>query len=102
MNFELEFQAQIEGIAQEINSRQEEGTLFESDYLENFLDVEIRCNLRKEINSVEVCIGFGGPNIFIDTAKRGVCGYWGGLEAFAPISGAACDDIDDYFRVFLD
>ena len=47
------------------------------DYLENTLGIEYRVfNKEDDINSVKICIAYGGPNIFIDTEDNKVKLYW--------------------------
>ena len=47
------------------------------DYLSDVLDIEYRVGGDKEYRSAEILVGFGGPNIWIDTQYNRVHGAWG-------------------------
>jgi hypothetical protein len=47
------------------------------DYLANILDITYKVNSNRVYKSAELLVAFGGPNIYIDTHKREVQGYWG-------------------------
>lgn len=47
------------------------------EWLEDVLDIEYRVGANKSYRSAEVCVGVGGPNIYVDTDSRTVKGYWG-------------------------
>lgn len=47
------------------------------DYLANVLDITYKVNSSRVYKSAELLVAFGGPNIYIDTDKREVQGYWG-------------------------
>ena len=51
------------------------------DYFEDALDVEYRCDGRREYRSVSVMVTCGGPNIYIDTDENAVLLYWWGDRA---------------------
>lgn len=42
---------------------------------------------------VRVCLGYGGPNIYIDTKKEVVSVYWGFDYAEYPVEHEACEEI---------
>ena len=48
------------------------------DYLSDVLDIEYRVGGDKEYRSAEILVGFGSPNIWIDTQYTRVHGAWGG------------------------
>lgn len=66
------------------------------DYFSDCLDIEYRCNSRKEYKSVEICVAWGGPNIYIDTSGGYVNLYWGGEKADYPLSTDVVESIDDW------
>jgi hypothetical protein len=46
-------------------------------YLSDALDIEYTVTSDKEYLGARVLVTFGGPNIYIDTRKKEVQGYWG-------------------------
>lgn len=69
-------------------------TLSIYDYLQDVFGVEYRIDERGELNSVEIMIACGGPNIYINTERRAVCLYWWGDSAEYPIDCA--DAVDEW------
>ena len=43
----------------------------------------------------DICVAFGGPNIYIETRDSCVRGYWGSDRVEVPLSYSACDAIND-------
>lgn len=66
------------------------------DYLADYLDIEYRCNSRKEYKSVEICVAWGGPGIYVDTADNSVKLYWGGERAEYGLLSDTVEAIDDW------
>lgn len=58
-----------------------EGDAF--DYLQDVLDIEYIVNSKKEYLGARILVAFGGPNIWVDTRKGIVEGYWWGDKATA-------------------
>lgn len=79
----------VKNIADTINSGQyetesEEGcTAF--DYLQDALDFQWITSNELEFLGARVLVAFGGPNIWIDTRRGEVEGYWWGSYAKAEI-----------------
>ena len=48
------------------------------DYVSDALDVDWILEQRSEFKGARLLVAFGGPNIWIDTAKQTVEGHWGG------------------------
>ena len=46
----------------------------------------------------EICVAWGGPNIYINTRDAYVEGYWGSTEVKIPFSYDACGMINDYIE----
>lgn len=66
------------------------------DYLsENGLDIEYRIGADKEYRSCEIMVAWGGPNIYIDTARDAVLLYWSNERAQWHVRGDVSDMIDD-------
>ena len=60
------------------------------------LGVKITTDINgREMYGCEICVAWGGPNIYIDTNRRGVFGYWSSERWETPLSGEVCDMIDD-------
>lgn len=49
-----------------------------------------------DLYGAEICVAWGGPNIYINTRDAYVEGYWGSTEVKVPFSYNARDMIDDY------
>lgn len=46
----------------------------------------------------EICVAWGGPNIYINTRTSYVEGYWGCTEVKEPFSYTASDEINNYIE----
>lgn len=68
------------------------------DYFENNLGIEYRCDSNKDYLSVQICVAWGGPNIYVDTGSKQVELYWWGSSAKAPLSERAVEMIDRSFE----
>ena len=69
------------------------------DYFNDILNIEYRApSKHDDINSVSVCIAWGGPSIYIDTADNKVKLYWWGDYAECEFNRGAADEITDYFN----
>lgn len=66
------------------------------DYLDDILAIDFTVDRNKEYKSCEICIGWGGPNIYIDTDDAYVKLYWGNTSEKYPISYTASDEIDEW------
>lgn len=99
MNTEL--QNHVENIARtlsegftddDLNFDDEPMTAF--DYLQDALDIEYVVNGLGEYLGARVLVAFGGPNIWIDTRRSMVDGYWWQDKASASFSDAiGLDDV---------
>lgn len=66
------------------------------DWLDDNLGVHYTINEDLDIVGVVICVGWGGPNIYVDTLQRVVRGYWGLDEHTVPLSDDICESIDDW------
>lgn len=66
------------------------------DYFENCLDIEYRCDSRKEYRSVQLMVACGGPNIYVDTGSERVELYWWGDRADYPLDRDSVAAIDEW------
>ena len=64
------------------------------DYFSDYLDIEYRCDSRREYRSCCIMVACGGPNIYIDTAAKAVQLYWWTDRAKYPLSSDAVDAVD--------
>lgn len=53
------------------------------DYLEDALDIQYIVSSNKEYLGARVLVAFGGPNIWINTQKQMIEGYWWDKSEFA-------------------
>jgi hypothetical protein len=47
------------------------------DYLQDVLDIKYTVNSAREYLGARICIGYGGPNVWIDTNTNALEVYWG-------------------------
>lgn len=64
------------------------------DFIADAYDIEYRAGSDKEYRSARIMVAHGGPNIYIDTARRLVRLYWWTDYAEYPISSSAADELD--------
>ena len=67
------------------------------EYFSDVYDIEYRIGGGREYRSVKLMVACGGPDIYIDTARRAVLLYWWTDRAEYPISSTAADEIDNVF-----
>lgn len=58
------------------------------DYLGDVLDIEYIVNSKREYLGARILVAFGGPNIWVDTKRGIVEGYWWGDKASASFEDA--------------
>lgn len=64
------------------------------------LEYRVDSRYAENINSVRVCVAYGGPNIYIDTGNMKVeCAWWFNYSE-VPISEEACKAIDNVFNEY--
>ena len=69
------------------------------DYFSDVYDIEYRIAAdRQTLNSVKLCVAFGGPNIYVDTGDNLVKLYWWGDYAEAYIPYYISEQITGYFE----
>lgn len=64
------------------------------DCFKDVFDIEYRVGSDKELRSVSLMVTCGGPNIYVDTAKKAVLLYWWADRVEYPLSHAVCEEID--------
>jgi len=86
-----ELQNHVDSIAHDINNgmTNEEGEPVHGfDYLENVMDIQYIVTLSKDMPNegylgARLLVGYGGPNLWINTQTKTVEGYWWSESAFA-------------------
>lgn len=66
------------------------------DYMADMLDIDWILNSNREYKACRVLVAYGGPNIYIDTARALVQLYWWTEYAEYPLSYDARDAIDEW------
>jgi len=70
-------------------------TLWDLDAKVKILDITYRVGQNKKFLNGEICVGSGGPSIYIDTHEEAVCGYWGGDTYKACLSKSAVEAVNE-------
>lgn len=90
-------------IAHDLDKYAENNLFLEEDedydgqnYLDDYLDVKWILDSDRDYFACRVCVGWGGPNIYIDTWEKCVCGYWGADTVKYPMSLRAVEAVDEY------
>lgn len=66
------------------------------DFFSDTYDIEYRCDGRREYRSVKIMVACGGPNIYIDTARRAVLLYWWTDRAEYPLLSSTAEAVDEW------
>lgn len=66
------------GMLPECESIEESDCISGFDYLQDAMDIQWIVTSEKEFLGARVLVAFGGPNIWIDTMRSTVDGYWWG------------------------
>jgi hypothetical protein len=72
------------------------------EYFDDVLDVEYAADSRKRYLGAKIYITLGGPNIWIDTRKKCICGAWGCNDAELPLASDVAYEIDDIFEAYYE
>ena len=64
----------------------------------NEYNVVYRINKELEYKSVEIMVGCGGPNVYVDTQEKTVKLSWWGEQEFYSLDADACNVIDEYYE----
>lgn len=104
--------AYAEDMAKEIYANCEAGTPFglnedtgeeltAYDWLEDVLDIEYRVGSDGKYRSALVMIGWGGPNVYVDTKRSEVLVYWYSPEASAELPQEFIDGLDEALQEMM-
>ena len=72
------------------------------DYFDENFGVRTTIDDSGEVFSTRVCVGWGGPNIYVDTGSGAVEMYWGSTRCCYPIPGSVSEMIDDWAQERFD
>lgn len=64
---------------------------------ENALDFSFTIGRQRDLKGVEILVGFGGPNIYIDTNDGRISSYWGNETVSCYLPDDVCSFIDEYW-----
>jgi hypothetical protein len=64
------------------------------DFLRDALDIRYVVNGDRSYRDAEICIGLGGPNVWIHTATRELVVHWGFETARRPLPASYIDELD--------
>lgn len=81
---------------EEVNDSEDFEELSIYDYMDDILDIDFTVNRYKEYQSCSICIGWGGPNIYIDTDSAEVKLYWGSTRESYAFYYKTNDAINDW------
>lgn len=67
-------------------------------YFDDVLDIEYSISGRGDFLGCRLAVTLGGPNVFVDTKRGEVEGYWGSDHETAWIPSEICTEIDAIFE----
>lgn len=71
------------------------------DWLDESLDFEYRVNSKGDYRSALVMIGYGGPNVYVDTKTSELKVYWYSPEASAELPQEFIDGLDEALQEMM-
>ena len=75
---------------------------YDENPYDDVLDITYHVGTDNKLKSVELLVGYGGPNLYVDTSDNKVKGYWGGDYAEAMLDISVGDEITEYFSELFD
>ena len=72
-----------QGLVEEIAKRITDGKQDAGTFMEDALDIQYIINQDKTYRGARILVAFGGPNIWVNTQRGEVEGYWWGDDATA-------------------
>lgn len=73
-----------------------------SKQLENSLDIEYTTSLNRVYQGARIALTLGGPNIYLDTKKGEIQGYWGTNTYTTRVDLKICDFMDDWINEIIE
>ena len=71
------------------------------DYIaDNVLDLNYIINADKTYRAVELCIGYGGPNVYINTRSQEIELYWGTDHESVWLPSEICEELYEIYNEF--
>lgn len=67
-------------------------------YFADALDIEYTISSRGEFLGARIAVTLGGPNVYVDSRRGEVEGYWGSDHESAWIPTEICDEINAIFE----
>lgn len=72
--------------------------LYEADYyFSDALDIEYTIGASGDFRGARIAVALGGPNIYVDTRRGYVEGFWGADHWESWIPSEVCEEINDIF-----
>ena len=84
--------------SEEIEESELEAVSIYDFFNDDIYDLEYRIGSDRQYRSVRVMVACGGPNIYIDTARKAVLLYWWTDHAEYSLLSSTCEAIDQYFE----
>lgn len=83
---------------EELEEAQENGEAVDLyGYFSDVLDINYILDAQRKLRGVRVAVTLGGPNIWIDTVRGIIEGFWGKDHAESWIPSEVCESINDIF-----
>lgn len=71
------------------------------DYFSDALDIEFCIGPDMQFRSVRIAVTLGGPNIYVDTRRGVVEGFWGTEHYERWVPSEICDEINNIFEEYF-
>lgn len=72
----------------------------ERHYFDDYYNLDVIYRVGFGIIGVRIMVACGGPNVWVDTEEKAVCGYWGGDTYKSYLTTDTCNQIDDEFNEY--
>lgn len=72
-----------------------------SDYFNDTLDIEYRIGSDMAFRSVRIAVTVGGPNVYVDTGRGTVEGFWGTEHVESWLPSEICEEINNIFEEYF-
>lgn len=84
---------------EEIEQAEENGDAYDLySYFNDALDIEYTISGNGDFLGARIAVALGGPNVYVDTRRGEVEGFWGCDRADAWIPSEICDEINYQFE----
>lgn len=72
------------------------------DYLSDVLDIEYVVNSRREYKSARILVGFGGPNVWINTGTGHLAVSWWSAPEYRSLPREFVNELDEHLEEYFD